>query len=124
VLKITENKGADVILDPVAGPLLTRLIDAVANKGKVYIYGALSQEPVVFPAMTPVGKMPAIYGYNATEVLLNPAKLGAAIQFIHEGLAQGKLKPVIGKTFPFDAIVEATFFLEANTHTGKVVVTV
>src|SRR5258708_3196977 len=124
VLKITENKGADVILDPVAGPLLTKLIEAVAPKGKIYIYGALSQESVLFPTMTLVRKTPVIYGYNAMDVLLNPSNLGAAIQFINAGLAKGKLKPVIGKTFPFDQIVEATQFLEANTHTGKIVVTI
>ena len=124
ILRITENKGSDVIVDPVGGPLLTRLIDAAAPKSKIYIYGALSQQSVVIPAMTLVRKTPAIYGYNATDVLLNPSKLGAAIQFIYEGLAKGKLKPVIGKTFPFDEIVEATKFLEANTHTGKIIITI
>lgn len=124
VLKITENRGAAVILDPVGGPLLTRLIDAVAAKGKIYIYGALSQEPALLPVMTLVSKMPALYGYNTTEVLLDPARLGAAIQFIYEGIAKGKLKPVIGKVFPFGEIVAATKFLEANTQVGKIVVTI
>ena len=124
VLKITENRGSDIILDPVGGPLLTKLLDALAPKGKIYIYGALSGESVLFPAMALVRKTPAIFGYNATDVLLNPSKLGAAIQFIYEGLAKGKLKPIIGKTFPLDQIVEATKFLEANTHIGKIIVTI
>lgn len=124
VLKITKNNGPEVILDPVGGPLLTKLIDAVAVKGKVYIYGGLSPEPASLSALTLVRKTPALYGYNATDVLLNPSKLGAAIQFIYEGIAKGKLKPVVGKTFPFDEIVAATKFLEANTHIGKVVVTI
>lgn len=124
VLKITESKGADVIADPVAGPLLATLVQAVAPKGKIYIYGALNQEPAPFPTLELVRKRPVIYGYNAVDVLTDPAKLQAAIRFIYEGLAKGKLKPIVGKTFPFDQIVEATRFLEANTHTGKIVVTV
>jgi len=124
VLKITDNKGADIILDPVAGPLLLRLIEAVAFKGQIYIYGALSQESVQFPALELVRKMPVIRGYNAMDVLANPVKLQAAIQFINEGITREKLKPIIGRTFTFDKIVEATLFLEANTHTGKIVVTV
>jgi NADPH:quinone reductase-like Zn-dependent oxidoreductase len=124
VLKLTDNKGADVILDPVAGPMLPRLVKAIAFKGKIFIYGALSQEPVQFPTLEVMQKMPVIYGYNAMDVLANPVKLQAAIRFITDGVTRGRLKPIVGKTFPFDKIVEATQFLEANTHTGKIVVTV
>lgn len=124
VLKITEGKGADLILDPVGGPLLNKLVAAVASKGKIYVYGALNHEPVQLPTLQLVEKLAVIHGYNASDVLADPAKLKAALKFIYEGLEKGKLKPVIGRTFPFDQVVEATRFLEANTHTGKIVMTV
>jgi NADPH:quinone reductase-like Zn-dependent oxidoreductase len=41
-----------------------------------------------------------------------------------DGLAAGKLKPVIAKTFPLSEIVEAHRYLESNQQIGKIVVTV
>jgi len=58
------------------------------------------------------------------DVLGNQEVLEAAVAFIYDGIAKGKLTPVIGKAFPFDQIVEATRFMESNQHVGKVVVTV
>jgi NADPH:quinone reductase-like Zn-dependent oxidoreductase len=54
----------------------------------------------------------------------NPERLAKAKQFILENLAQGKLLPVVDKTFPFDQIVEAHKYLESNNQFGKIVVTV
>jgi NADPH:quinone reductase-like Zn-dependent oxidoreductase len=54
----------------------------------------------------------------------DPAKLKVGVDFIAEGLKNGKLKPVIAKTFPLDQIVEAHRYLESNQQFGKIVVTV
>ena len=45
-------------------------------------------------------------------------------KYIVDGLAAGKLKPVIAKTFTLDQIVEAHRYLESNQQIGKIVVTV
>jgi NADPH:quinone reductase-like Zn-dependent oxidoreductase len=43
---------------------------------------------------------------------------------ILKGLAQGRLTPVIAKTFPLGQIVDAHRYLESNQQLGKIVVTV
>jgi NADPH:quinone reductase-like Zn-dependent oxidoreductase len=48
----------------------------------------------------------------------------AAKKFIVEGLASGRLKPIIAKVFPLDEIVEAHRFLESNPQFGEIVVQV
>ncbi|EHS5724960.1 zinc-binding dehydrogenase [Escherichia coli] len=40
------------------------------------------------------------------------------------GLTAGALRPKIAKTFTFDEIADAHRFIESNTHSGKVIVTV
>jgi NADPH:quinone reductase-like Zn-dependent oxidoreductase len=45
-------------------------------------------------------------------------------RFVTDGLADGSLKPIIAKTFPLEAIVEAHRYLESNQQIGKVVVRV
>lgn len=121
---ITEGKGADVILDPVGGPLFSKLISSAAERGQVFIYGALSQEPTPFPIFEVLTKCPVIKGYTAFEVIGNPPVLQSAIEFITGGLATGNLMPIISRVFPLDQVVEAHRFMEANGHTGKIVLTV
>jgi NADPH:quinone reductase-like Zn-dependent oxidoreductase len=55
---------------------------------------------------------------------MNPESLARTKKFIVDGLASGKLKPVIAKTFPLEQIVEAHRYLESNQQVGKIVVTV
>jgi NADPH:quinone reductase-like Zn-dependent oxidoreductase len=123
VLKITDGKGADIILDPVGGPLFSELIAALADRGQVFIYGALSSEPTLLSTIDVLTKCPTIKGYTALDLLIDPVRQQAAIQFIYDGVNQGKLKPIIAKSFTFDQIVEAHGFLESNQQLGKVVIT-
>jgi NADPH:quinone reductase-like Zn-dependent oxidoreductase len=59
---------------------------------------------------------------------VGPAAIGLprsrATKFIYGILAAGKLKPVIGKTFPFSEIREAHRYMESNQQVGKIVVRV
>ena len=124
VLKITENVGAHLILDPVVGSKFSNLLSSVAENGKVFVYGALSHEPASFPAFDVLMKTPTIRGYSAIEVMGNMEVLVQAITFIDRGLAEGKLKPVIDKVFSIDDIVASHIYLESNQQFGKIVVNI
>ena len=124
VLRITGGKGARVVFDPVGGPTMTKLAQATAHLGTIFLYGALSTEPTPVPLMEVLGKWLTIRGYVMMEITSDPKRLERAKQFINEGLAEGSLKPIIAKTFPLDQIVEAHRYLESNQQIGKVVVTV
>lgn len=124
VLKITENVGAHLILDPVVGAKFSNLLSSIAENGKVFVYGALSHEPASFPAFDVLMKTPTIRGYSAIEVMGNMEVLMQAITFIDKGLAEGKLKPVIDKVFSIDDIVAAHNYLESNQQFGKIVVNI
>jgi NADPH:quinone reductase-like Zn-dependent oxidoreductase len=63
-------------------------------------------------------------GYTLFEVVRNPERMAAGKQYVLDGLASGKLKPIIAKTFPFEKIVDAHRFMESNEQTGKIVVIV
>lgn len=122
VLKISNNLGAHLILDPVIGAKFSNLLSSVAENGKVFVYGALSHEPASFPAFDVLMKTPTIRGYSAIEVLGNMEVLMQAITFIDKGVIEGKLKPIIDKVFDLNEIVEAHNFLESNQQFGKIVV--
>lgn len=124
VKKLTGGDGARVVFDPVAGPTVTKLVAATASHGMVILYGALSTEPTPLPLFETLAKFLTIRGYVLFEIVTNPESLERTKKFIVDGLASGKLKPVIAKTFPFEQIVEAHRYLESNQQVGKIVVTV
>lgn len=122
VKAITDGKGARVVFDPVAGPTLAKLAAAAAQGGLIIEYGALSPEPTPFPLFEALSKSLTVRGYVLSEITSDPMQLEAAKGFITGGLASGRLKPVIAKTFQLDQIVEAHRFLESNEQFGKIVV--
>jgi NADPH:quinone reductase-like Zn-dependent oxidoreductase len=124
VLKITNNVGAHIILDPVVGAKFNNLLSSVAENGKVFVYGALSHEPANFPAFDVLMKTPTIRGYSSIEVVGNYEVLVAAVTFINKGITDGKLKPIIDKVFNLNEIVEAHKYLESNQQFGKIVVNI
>ena len=124
VMKLTGGKGARIVFDPVGGSALTKLTAAMAERGILFLYGALSTEPTPLPLMNVLGKSLTIRGYVLFEITGDPQRLERAKKFIVDGLSAGKLKPVIAKTFPLEQIVEAHRYLESNQQIGKIVVTV
>jgi NADPH:quinone reductase-like Zn-dependent oxidoreductase len=124
VRRVTAGKGARVVFDPVGGPTVEKLTEAMSERGILFEYGALSSEPTPLPLFNVLGKSLTIRGYLVFEITADPQRLEAAKQFINEGLASGKLKPIIAKTFPLEEIVEAHRYMESNQQIGKIVVTV
>ena len=122
--RLTGGRGARVAFDPVGGPALATLTAALATQGTLFLYGALSPEPTPLPLMDVLSKTLTIRGYVLFEVTADAARLERAKRFVVEGLATGKLKPIIAKTFALEKIVEAHRYLESNQQIGKIVVTV
>lgn len=123
-LKITGGKSARVIFDPVGGPDFARLLKVLAPRGTVYLYGALADRDTAFPALDLLTGIQTIKAYSIGLTTGDPDRRKAAVEFIRQGFASGRLKPVIDRTFTFDQIVEVHRYLEANGQFGKIVVTV
>ena len=124
VHRITGGKGARVVFDPVGGLTISKLAEATAQGGIIFLYGALSTEPTPLPLFAAIGKQLTIRGYTLFEISADPQRLKRAKQFIVKGLADGKLKPVVANIFPLDQIVAAHRYMESNQQIGKIVVTV
>jgi len=122
--KLTGGKGARIVFDPVGGPTVAKLTVAMAERGILFLYGALSTEPTPLPLMDVVGKSLTIRGYVLFEITGDPRRLERAKKFIVDGLSAGKLKPVVAKTFPLEQIADAHRYMESNQQVGKIVVTV
>jgi len=124
VMAITAGNGANTIFDPIGGPLLETLADAAAPGAIIFEYGALSPAPTPFPLFASLARGLTVRGYTLFEIVKDPERFARGKQYIYDGLQSGKLKPIIDRTFPLDAIVEAHKYMESNQQKGKIVVTV
>lgn len=121
VMRITNGAGARIAFDAVGGPNFPKMISALAPLGILYIYGALAETVTPLPVLDMIAKMPTIKGHNIWLTSGNPEKLKVAVAYVRKGFDEGKLKPIIDRTFPFDQIVEAHRYLETNGQFGKIV---
>ncbi len=124
VMALTSGKGARLIFDPIAGPLLEKLAEVAASGGTIFEYGALAPVSTPFPLFPALAKGLTVRGYTLFEIAKNPEKLTRGKQYIYEGLHSGTLKPILDRIFSLDAIADAHRYMESNQQKGKIVVTV
>ena len=124
IMRITNGKGARIVFDPVGGPYVEKLAESMCERGILFVYGGLSEQETPYPHWQSAFKGLSIRGWVASEIWGHPQRFERHKNIILNGLARGKLKPVIAKTFPFDKIADANRYLESNQQIGKVVVTV
>lgn len=123
VREATGGRGADAVLDAVAGPGVHGLGALVAPGGTLLIYGGLSGEPTPYPGFD-LG-MPALSmrTYLVFETTRDAERLRRAAAFVTAGLRAGSFRPVVARTFDLDDVVEAHRVLDAADHLGKLVLT-
>jgi NADPH:quinone reductase-like Zn-dependent oxidoreductase len=122
--RITEGGGARLVFDPIGGPGVEALAEAAAVGGTIFLYGALSREPTPFPLFSAIRKQLTLRGYTLFSVTCDPQRRERGVRFVLDGLAAGRLAPIIARSFPLERIVEAHRYLESNEQIGKIVVAV
>ncbi len=123
VLDITKGKGARCAFDPVGGPYVDTLAQALAARGILLVYGGLSGQPTPYPHWPMAFKGASMRGWVASEIWNHPQRFADARKTVLAGLEQGKLEPVIARTYNgLEALPEANAYLESNQQIGKVVV--
>lgn len=126
VKELTGGKGVDVILDMVAGDYIPREIDCLADDGRIAIIALLGGAKAEIDLGQVLRRRLHISGSTLRP---RPVAFKAAIarslrERVWPLFEQGKLKPVIHRTFPLAQAAEAHALMESSTHVGKIVLQV
>ena len=126
VKDMTAGRGVDVILDMVGGDYIQRNISALALEGRIVYIAFLrgSQAEVnLLPLMLKRGTITGST-LRARTVEQKGAIAAPLKRVVWPLLDQGKVKPVIHRTFPLAEASEAHRLMESSEHIGKIVLTV
>lgn len=120
----SHGQGVDVILDFVGQAYLPDNLKALAPGGTLVLIGALSGYDGAINLGLVQARRLKIHG---TALRSRPLELKMALvqQFIDEVLwlfETGRVKPVIDRAFPLDAIQDAHRYMELNQNIGKIVI--
>lgn len=141
IRKINHGGGVDVIMDSVGGSTFRKSYRLLNRMGRLIIFGLGSMMPkgkrpnwiklayqyLTLPRFSPFNMM----ADNKTIAAFHLAYMFDYIREFHEALVrllkwadEGKIRPVIGKTFPFESAAEAQNYLQSRQSIGKVILTV
>ncbi|MFD4592819.1 zinc-dependent alcohol dehydrogenase family protein [Streptomyces rubiginosohelvolus] len=123
VKELTGGKGVQLAFDPVAGPGVDTLAQAITPGGKLLVYGALDPRPTPLPNAAFYPDLSTSM-FTMFRVTTDPQRLRRAVAFVNAGLNDGSLTPVVDRTFDLDDIASAHRYMESNAQTGKIVITV
>ena len=126
VKSLTDGKGANVILDMVAGEYVNRELRCLADDGRLVIiallggasgeinFGEVLRRRLVITGST-LRPRPVAFKRHIAQ------QLRAQIWPL---LASGRIKPVIYKTFPLEQAAAAHTLMESSAHVGKIMLQV
>ncbi|TBV06593.1 zinc-dependent alcohol dehydrogenase family protein [Stutzerimonas kirkiae] len=129
VLRLTDGRGVDIVLDALGGPQMSLLGDALAPRGRLVLYGLQGGNQTPFPACAAFQKNIRFFvhclgnftGKQELQIPQDRAAVARALEAINGFTAAGKLRPQIGRVFPFEAFVEAHRHAERCTQRGRLV---
>jgi len=120
---ITQSKGPDVIFDPVCGPLFEPAFRSLGWGGRHLVVGFAGGPIPALPANLSLMKGAALVGVDVRQFLqFERAKAAAHLNELLSWVADGRLIPVVGRTFPLGAFAEALQFALSGQGLGKTVV--
>lgn len=123
--RLTGGRGADVVLDMVAGDYLGREVECTAEDGRIAVIAVQGGTKSAIDSGLVLRKRLAITGST-----LRPRSVAYKTALAQELRAKawplleaGRVKPVIHQVFPAAKAAEAHALMESSTHVGKIVLT-
>ena len=123
VLRITEKRGVDVVLDMVAGDYVAREVECLAVDGRIAIIAVQGGSKSALDVGAVLRKRLSIVG--STLRPRSVAYTGVLARALRERvwplIEAGCIKPVIHQVFPASEAAAAHSLMESSTHVGKIV---
>ncbi|HEY7173020.1 MAG TPA: NADPH:quinone oxidoreductase family protein [Vicinamibacterales bacterium] len=118
----TDGRGADLIVDPIAGPALVQSLGSIAYRGRITLVGTASRDrstPELWPLMRQCASLIGVF--LGGDLDRQPERTRTMIERLIDECASGKLPPVIDRIFPLSEAAAAHAYVESRRAVGRVV---
>jgi len=123
IKSITDGRGVDFFIDPVAGPGFKYHLDLLAPVGTLVLYGMIEELPTngVFRAQCERwGRSPAVRMFSIHAYDERPDVSGQHLTHLMEMMKEGQIKPAIFAELPLEMAVEAHRLIDDGAVMGKI----
>lgn len=122
ISEITNGQGVDVVCDPVGGRLTEQALRSTGWKGRLLVMGFASGEIPKIPLNLPLLKGSSIVGVFWSDFIRREKEIYTYIlQDLIALFVQGKLKPLVSKTYPLEQAALALNDIMQRRVMGKIV---
>jgi len=123
--KRITGRGADVVLDMVAGDYIGRELECMADDGRLALIATQGGNTSQINAGLLLRKRLTVAGstLRPRSIAYKTALAQALRQKVWPLLEAGSVKPIIHQVFPAAKAAEAHALMETSTHVGKIVLT-
>jgi len=123
VLRITQKRGVDVVLDMVAGPYIAREIACMAEDGRLIVIAVQGGAEAQIDVGVMLRKRLAVTGstLRPRPVSFKTSIAKSLRQHVWPWLEDGRVKPVVYRSFPAEQAAQSHILMESNAHVGKLV---
>jgi NADPH2:quinone reductase len=119
VMKLTNGKGVDLVVDSVGGSTLQGSILSLGYRGRVSMVGNAGRETIKLDVGTMMGGNRSLSGvFLGAEIATDRAH--NMIQQLIQDVADGKLKVLIDRTFKLSEAAAAHAYIESRKAVGRV----
>lgn len=121
VKELTDGKGADVILDSIAGEVFEKSLDCLAMFGRIVNFGNAGGTAGTFRTDGLHASCRSVLGFSlGTHRRHRPETLQDTAREVLPYLADGRLKMVIGNRYKLEEAAKAQEWVENRNSVGKV----
>ena len=123
VLRVTDGKGVELVLESVGGPVLEKSIRCIASYGRLVSYGNSSGAPANLRSedITPANR--AVIGFSMSRSPMGTLDNKAAMAEIFPMMAKGEIRLVVDRVLPMAEAGKAHQHLSSRGTLGKVILT-
>lgn len=123
-LREAAGRGADLVFDPVSGERLPSHLAALSQGGRLVLVGLMAGARAnIDLALVLRRRLRVIGSVLRSRPRAEKGRLVAEFgKFASERLADGRLRPLVARSFPFERIAEAYAAMEAGGQLGKIVI--
>jgi len=119
---LTSGEGVDVVFEMLGGEHTAKSLRCVRDFGRVILYGTATGKQPQFDTRAMYEKASSVHGLWLSRLAFNKKVMDAAWQHLSAWIHEGKVRPIVGHTFPLAKVGEAFRLMLERKNFGKIVI--